>query len=105
MSASPGSDVMQDLDIEVGGMSCGSCARRIEKALAGHGGVIDAGVNFAAKRARVAFDPGEAGPDEIVALIGGLGFSARPLDSEAPAAPPLDDEAPTSRDRFRRAVL
>ena len=45
------------VELVVGGMACGACAARVERTLRGHGGVIDAGVNFATSRARVAFDP------------------------------------------------
>jgi P-type Cu+ transporter len=41
-----------ELDLE--GMTCASCAARIEKVLKRQPGVTDASVNFASERARVA---------------------------------------------------
>ena len=43
--------------LRVEGMSCESCAARIEKKLRGLDGVREATVDFAAKRARVSYDP------------------------------------------------
>jgi len=43
----------QALDLEVRGMTCGSCATRIQKSLARQPGVDDAAVNFATRRATV----------------------------------------------------
>ena len=42
---------------DVRGMTCASCARRVERALASHPGVTDAGVNFALERVTVESDP------------------------------------------------
>jgi Cu+-exporting ATPase len=45
-----------DLDIE--GMTCASCVRRVEKALAKVPGVSEARVNFATERAIIHHDAG-----------------------------------------------
>ncbi|MGH3451092.1 MAG: cation transporter, partial [Haloechinothrix sp.] len=47
----------RSLDFEVDGMTCGSCAARIEKTLAKHSGVTGAEVNFATGKARVQVTP------------------------------------------------
>jgi len=46
------------IDIPVEGMSCASCVARVEKALKGAPGVLDATVNLATERAHVAAAPG-----------------------------------------------
>jgi cation-transporting ATPase V/Cu+-exporting ATPase len=46
----------QTLDLDVEGMTCGSCAARVQKTLAKQSGVTDAEVNFATGRARVTVD-------------------------------------------------
>jgi heavy metal translocating P-type ATPase len=74
-----------NVELTVGGMACGACAARVERTLRGHDGVVDAGVNFATARARVAFDPGLTGSDTLVSLISSLGYEAAPV---APDAPP-----------------
>lgn len=42
--------------LKIGGMSCASCANRIEKGLAGLAGVDKATVNFATEKATVTYD-------------------------------------------------
>ena len=44
------------LDLDVDGMTCGSCAARIQKTLAKQPGVADAEVNFATGRAHISID-------------------------------------------------
>jgi len=63
--------------INVGGMTCASCASNIEKALQKVPGVDKAAVNFASERATVEFDPGETGVREILGTIEDLGYSVR----------------------------
>ena len=53
------------------GMSCASCAGRIEKALSALDGVLDAGVNFATKKALVRHLEGV----EVQTLVEAFGFS------------------------------
>ena len=43
----------ETVELSIGGMACGACAARVEKALRAQDGVVDAGVNFATSRARV----------------------------------------------------
>jgi Cu+-exporting ATPase len=62
------------LTLSIGGMSCASCAAKIEKALAGVPGVMSASVNFAAEEATVEYLPTEAGLDAIKAAVTGLGY-------------------------------
>jgi len=49
----------EHLELPVEGMSCASCAGRIERRLNGLDG-LHATVNFATERAAVDFDPGRA---------------------------------------------
>ncbi len=55
--------------LPVAGMTCGSCAARIERGLRRTQGVLEASVNLASERATVAFDPGRVG---LAALVGGI---------------------------------
>jgi Cu+-exporting ATPase len=71
----------QTLDLAVGGMRCAACAARIEKALNALPGV-EASVNLAAETARVRYSPATTDAARVVALIDGLGFTAR-TSSEA----------------------
>jgi Cu+-exporting ATPase len=66
----PGSET---LDLPIAGMSCAACASRVETALNRLPGVT-AQVNFAAERARIAFDPSRATPPDLVHAIERAGY-------------------------------
>src|SRR4051794_3050778 len=66
----------EHLELPVEGMSCASCAGRIERRLNGLDGV-HATVNFATERAAVDFDPGRAEPRLILHTIEETGYRAR----------------------------
>ena len=62
--------------IQIGGMTCQSCANRIEKVLNKKPFVQQAGVNFAAEEAQVVFDATQASETEIIEIIHKTGFTA-----------------------------
>ena len=64
------------LDMPVVGMHCAACANRIERALTETPGVKQAGVNFAAARATVQFDPGMVTPHDLKAAVQEQGYDA-----------------------------
>ena len=64
------------ISIQIGGMTCQSCANRIEKVLNKKTFVQQAGVNFAAEEAQVVFDSTEVSETEIIEIIHKTGFSA-----------------------------
>ena len=71
------SDAGDQLEFVVTGMSCGSCAARIERRLNRLDGVV-ATVNFATERAYIA-STGGRDPDELISVIESVGYrAARP---------------------------
>src|SRR5712691_2419262 len=72
------------------GMTCASCAMRIEKGLKKVPGVKDASVNFASEQATVTYDPAQTGPEQMVQKVDAVGYKATPLVS--PAAKPVQRE-------------
>jgi Cu+-exporting ATPase len=62
-----------DLDIE--GMTCASCAARIEKNLNRLAGV-EASVNFASEQAAVRYDPARVRVDDLLGAVAGAGYEA-----------------------------
>ncbi|MDQ6574574.1 copper-translocating P-type ATPase [Haemophilus haemolyticus] len=64
------------ISIQIGGMTCQSCANRIEKVLNKKPFVQQAGVNFAAEEAQVVFDSTQASETQIIEIIHKTGFSA-----------------------------
>ena len=81
------------LDLE--GMTCSSCAARIEKALHGVPGVTSAAVNFATEQAHVRFEPSRTRPDDLLRAVEGEGYKARiAVRSGAHVMPPAADAVP-----------
>jgi Cu+-exporting ATPase len=62
------------VDLNVTGMTCAACARRIERALSKEAGVRSAGVNFATARATVEYDPAVTDGGRLVQTIKGVGY-------------------------------
>jgi len=60
--------------LHIGGMSCASCAAKIEKALLDVGGVVSASVNFAAEEAQVEFTPSAHAEQQIKKAVTSLGY-------------------------------
>jgi Cu+-exporting ATPase len=85
-------------DLPVVGMTCASCAARIESGLGALPGVDTAAVNFATNRATVTYDPAVTGPGEFSATVADLGYSV-------PSAAPDDPEADELRDLTPRLVV
>ena len=92
-----------DVELAIGGMTCASCAARIEKKLNRMDGVT-ATVNFATEKAKVTFADTVA-PEDIVATVEATGYTAtlpRPPEAvpEATAALTEPDEAAAWRQRL-----
>ncbi len=62
------------IDLPIKGMSCASCAAKIEKGLSTVTGVDRATVNFATEKATIAFDPKKARTEDFVKTIKELGY-------------------------------
>jgi Cu+-exporting ATPase len=61
--------------LDVGGMTCSSCAARIEKKLNRLDGV-QASVNFATAQASVRYSPDAATPEKLIAVVEATGYTA-----------------------------
>src|SRR4030043_377455 len=68
---------LERIDLPISGMSCASCAARIEKGLASLEGVSEASVNFAAEKATVFFHPGQTDVPHLIDKVKDLGYGAR----------------------------
>jgi P-type Cu+ transporter len=73
------------LELPISGMTCASCATRVEKRLNRLDGV-QATVNYATERATVDFDPAVSTADDLVAAIEQAGYAAV-LPTTAPLSP------------------
>jgi len=77
ITAPPGERARVDLVLE--GMTCASCAARIERGLGKLDGV-DASVNYATERAAVTYDPSRLEVGDLVQAVAAAGYQAHPLD-------------------------
>jgi P-type Cu+ transporter len=75
----------QRLQLDVEGMTCASCAARIERKLNKLDGV-DATVNYATEAAAVSFDPSAVSVDDLIATVEAVGYHAA-LPGDAEEAP------------------
>jgi len=73
----------QKMTIPISGMSCAACVAKIEKALNGLDGVIEAGVNFGAEKATVEYLPQQVKVAEIKLAIDELGYKALDIETES----------------------
>src|SRR5947209_19977928 len=72
----PMQEIRTVLDLE--GMTCASCAMRIEKGLKKVPGVIDANVNLATEKASVMYDPTQTNLEQMVQKVEAVGYKATP---------------------------
>lgn len=63
----------------VEGMTCASCANRIQRALGRVEGVADATVNLATEQATVRYAPDQTGRDDLIAAVAAAGYRAGPV--------------------------
>lgn len=64
---------------QIDGMSCGSCAARISKALDAELPDLVATIDVASKRLEASFDPARISVTQIVSVVDAAGYGATPL--------------------------
>ena len=83
LSREIGSDrTMNELDLFVDGMTCASCAGRVEKALSAVDGVESATVNLATEKAHIRMKS-SASPTRFIEAIVNIGYQARLVEDNA----------------------
>lgn len=66
-----------DVQLDIEGMTCASCVRRVERSLEKLPGVEQASVNLATERASVRFDPTQVQPAQLEEAVKRAGYVAR----------------------------
>jgi copper-transporting P-type ATPase V len=93
-----------DHELQVEGMTCGSCSARVQRALAKQPGVVDAQVNFATGVALVRTEDGQADTDAWSRAIEAAGYT---VVTDAPSAAGRGERGrpsgPTAAERAERA--
>jgi Cu+-exporting ATPase len=96
-----------DVELDIGGMTCASCATRVERKLNKLPGV-DASVNYATEKARVQAPEG-TDPAALIATVEAAGYRAElpapPLDGVDPAATAQDENQQLRQRLLVSAIL
>ncbi|PZH14279.1 heavy metal translocating P-type ATPase [Streptomyces sp. NTH33] len=83
---------LAEVELLIGGMTCASCAARVEKKLNRMDGVT-ATVNFATEKAKVAY-PAGVSVDDLIATVVKTGYTAEEPPPPQPEARPAGEQAP-----------
>ena len=95
---------MTQIQLDIQGMSCASCARAVEKSVAALPGVLDASVNFAAETALIRYDESRTPVSRIKEAVTQAGYTAL-----EPRTPPAENDTPAGitderRERGKREI-
>ncbi|MGW5641047.1 heavy metal translocating P-type ATPase, partial [Streptomyces sp. NPDC003832] len=94
---------LTDTELAIGGMTCASCAARIEKKLNRMEGVT-ATVNYATEKAKVSYGAGVS-VDDLIATVEATGYTAHRPTPEPESAPGHDELRPLRERLVTAAVL
>ncbi len=92
--------VMEERELGVGGMTCASCVRRVERAIGKLPGVLSASVNLSTEKVAVRYLPEVVSLARVREAVKDAGYE--PIDLDEGPAVAVDDEAGR---RLRRALI
>jgi len=92
------------LALPVAGMTCASCAGRVERSLNALDGVT-ATVNYATEQATVDYDAAVVAPEALLAAVESAGYTATLPAAEGPAAGDDGDEGDDPTDALRQRLI
>jgi Cu+-exporting ATPase len=103
--SSPPDVASSTAELDIGGMTCASCAMRVEKSLARVPGVTRVSVNLATERATVDLSAAAQPPalDALVKAVVDAGYEARPVITDRAAPEDVADIARAADERRRLA--
>ena len=76
MTAARPAETTERVRLDVDGMTCASCAARVEKKLSRVEGVEESSVNYATEEATVVYDPTRVEVDDLLEAVSAAGYSA-----------------------------
>ena len=94
----------EEVSFAVGGMTCAACVGRVEKALAGADGVVEASVNLATERARVRYAAG-TDVEALYQAVRRTGYDVVEATGGASAEDAEREARDLDRQRLRRRLL
>src|SRR3954447_6442655 len=92
-----------NLELPITGMTCASCANRIERRLNKLDGVT-ATVNYATETAAVEYDAANVAPDALVGAVEAAGYQTALPSEDVAAGPAAEDDDPT-RPLLQRLII
>ncbi|MGQ0717418.1 MAG: heavy metal translocating P-type ATPase [Pseudonocardiales bacterium] len=94
------------IDFSVGGMTCGSCAARVQRVLSRQPDVEQAEVNFATGRAHVVLGEPDADIEGLRTAVAKIGYELRDVaQQQVPEDDGADAEAAAERSWLRRVLV
>ncbi|WP_460415539.1 heavy metal translocating P-type ATPase [Planifilum fimeticola] len=94
--------VTEKAELDIRGMTCAACARRIEKGLTRLDGVIRANINLATERGTVEYNPAATDVAEILKKVKDLGYDASRREDRSD---PREAEIGAQKRRFFTAAF
>src|SRR4051794_9957126 len=95
----------EQIELPITGMTCASCANRVERTLNQLEGV-EASVNYATEKATVSYDPAAAAPEQFVEAVEAAGYQAvLPSDELADAHDHMNHEIDSTESLKRRMIV
>ena len=96
---------MTRTEFVVSGMTCGSCAARVQRELARQPGVDGAGVNLATGRATLTYDATRTAPRDLVSAVERIGYGLVPVSDGRADDGASEDERAEATGWFRRLLV
>ena len=93
------------VELSLAGMTCASCAARIERHLSGLPGIVSASVNLATERARVEYLAGAVEPGQLLAEVSAIGYRASLIVPDDGAASDREQKAREREARYQLRLL
>src|SRR5687768_6341072 len=103
-AAKPAASGLEHIEMPITGMTCASCANRIERKLNKLDGVT-ARVNYATETASVDFDGAAASPAELVEAVEAAGYQAELPATETPSERADEGEQDPTASLRRRLIV
>ncbi|MFB7220900.1 heavy metal translocating P-type ATPase [Streptomyces sp. NPDC056227] len=99
-TAATGTGTTAEVELAIGGMTCASCAARIEKKLNRMDGVT-ATVNYATEKAKVSYRGEDISVQDLIATVEKTGYTAQEPAPPVPAGEGAPSEAEAEADELR----
>ncbi|GAA3478361.1 heavy metal translocating P-type ATPase [Streptomyces yanii] len=99
-TAATGTDTTAEVELAIGGMTCASCAARIEKKLNRMDGVT-ATVNYATEKAKVSYRGEDISVQDLIATVEKTGYTAQEPAPPVTAGEGAPSEAEAEADELR----